>query len=242
MNTTFFLKLKYHPCLSQSQNRQCRESARGGDEQTYENKINQGSKGTSENELLFKILVFSWLFFYLPTDPSSLNLYIFLTLPWQCFQYALYHVLVPSLSSFAFIPTNTVSSHHYFHWTLVPALEQFISIYWTRDPISFGDIPVSSKIKFRNKLPSGLCLLGFQVEVATVMANIYCLLVRQQNRRKEKVSLESLNSWLFHSLLYNLKIWIWRTRGEAGKEKANIAEIFFVDQETSVCFSTNYSC
>lgn len=147
--------------------------------------------------------------------------------------------IIPCLISFSIIihsfnPSNIISSHHYFHRMLVPALEYFIGILqW---------YPYF-EIKFRNKLPSCLCLFDFQVVVATVMANIYCLLVRQQNRRKKKVSFYSQNSLDF-STPYST---IWTYEFEEPEDKLENKSkycrncFFWIKKHQSVC-STNYSC
>lgn len=99
------------------------------------------------------------------------------------------------------------------------------------------------EIKFRNKLPSCLRLFDFQVVVATVMANIYCLLVRQQNRRKKKVSFYSQNSLDF-STPYST---IWTHEFEESEDKLENKSkccrncFFWIKKHQSVC-STNYSC
>jgi len=55
--------LKYLPHLSQPQNRRHREvEESSGRKQEHENDINQGSKDTSENELLFNELSNKLLF------------------------------------------------------------------------------------------------------------------------------------------------------------------------------------
>lgn len=211
-----------------------------GGKQAHENKINQSSKDTSENELLFKRLVFSWLYFYPAQTHLLLPIYI------SIYNYFSNVFIIHYTSSWVLLchnllflcPSNPMSKHPCFHWALVPALEDFMIIGWILDSDAFGDIPTSSETKFKINFPSTPHLLIFPVVVAIMIASADCLSVRQWKGEKKEVCLNSLNSLDFGTP----SSMTWTYEFEEPEEKLKKKQILQKLQKHQCVCTTSFCC